>query len=75
MKEYPDSWDKSKIPYYPINDEKNNNIYSLYKNLIKDEQRIIFGGRLAQYKYFDMHQIVGSALKYIPKITQAINNV
>jgi len=60
-KEYPDEWSKDKIPYYPINNDKNNEIYKKYKNLSKKTD-IIFGGRLAEYKYYDMHQIIGSAL-------------
>lgn len=60
-KEYPQNWDKSKEKYYPINDEKNNELYQKYKSKI-DTTRYIFGGRLADYKYYDMHQVVGSAL-------------
>lgn len=61
-KEYPDDWNKNKIPYYPINNEKNNIIYNNYKKLT-NEKNIIFGGRLAEYKYYDMHQVIASALK------------
>lgn len=61
-KEYPDEWSKDKIPYYPINNEKNNQIYKRYSNL-NQKTNIIFGGRLAEYKYYDMHQVIGSALK------------
>jgi UDP-galactopyranose mutase len=60
-KEYPQQWDKSKEKYYPINDDLNNNLYLTYKNKI-DTNRYIFGGRLADYKYYDMHQVIGSAL-------------
>lgn len=59
--EYPQNWDKTKERFYPINDSKNNELYSQYKNRI-DSNRYIFGGRLADYKYYDMHQVVGSAL-------------
>jgi UDP-galactopyranose mutase len=52
-------------PYYPINDEDNNIIYSHYKKLMNQEKNIIFGGRLADYKYYDMHQVVASALKRV----------
>jgi len=65
-KEYPQGWDRKKTPYYPINDEKNNYIYNKYKN-IKDES-VIFGGRLAEYKYYDMHQIIASAINKFNKI-------
>lgn len=67
-KEYPDSWDKTKVPYYPINNDKNNDIYNKYKDLSK-KTNVIFGGRLAEYKYYDMHQIIGSALQKIKKLT------
>jgi UDP-galactopyranose mutase len=67
-KEYPDSWDKSKVPYYPINNDRNNDIYNKYKDL-SEKTNVIFGGRLAEYKYYDMHQIVGSALQKIKKLT------
>ena len=60
-KEYPQTWDSSKEKYYPINDENNNNLYQKYKTRI-DNEKYIFGGRLADYKYYDMHQVIGSAL-------------
>ena len=62
-KEYPDDWTNDKTPYYPINTTENNDIYNKYYELAKNEKRVVFGGRLAEYKYYDMHQIVGSALK------------
>ena len=48
-----------------MNDEKNNQIYEKYLEKAKEENRVIFGGRLGMYKYFDMHQIVGAALKCV----------
>ena len=60
-KEYPQNWDKTKEKFYPLNDEKNNELYEKYKDKI-DTTKYIFGGRLADYKYYDMHQVVGSAL-------------
>lgn len=54
-------------PYYPINDDKNNEIYKKYKELASQEKNVIFGGRLATYKYYDMHQVIGSALKTVEK--------
>ena len=61
--EYPEKWDRKKVPLYPVNDDKNNSIYRSYRALSKKEcPNIIFGGRLAEYKYYDMHQVVGSAL-------------
>lgn len=67
-KEYPKDYKKGDIPYYPINDDKNNKIYNQYKELAKNTPNVIFGGRLAEYKYYDMHQIIGSALSKINKI-------
>ncbi len=61
--EYPDEWSLGKESYYPVNDDKNNAIYSQYKKLSEKDTTVIFGGRLAEYKYYDMHQIIGSALK------------
>jgi UDP-galactopyranose mutase len=52
-------------PYYPVNDQKNNLKYLQYKNLANQEKNIIFGGRLAEYKYYDMHQVIESALNFI----------
>ena len=54
--------------YYPVNDEKNNRIYKQYKELADAETNVIFGGRLAEYKYYDMHQVIGSALAKIKHI-------
>lgn len=56
-------------PYYPVNDERNNAIYNRYKSITNDN--VIFGGRLADYKYYDMHQVVGSALKCVKTILSA----
>lgn len=64
-KEYPATWKKGMEPYYPINDDKNNVIYEKYCALSKQYNNVIFGGRLAEYKYYDMHQVIGSALKAI----------
>ena len=60
-KEYPQEWDKSKEKFYPLNDEINNELYKKYKQKINNE-KFIFGGRLAEYKYYDMHQVIGSAI-------------
>ncbi len=61
-KEYPSEWRKGLEPYYPINDERNMQLYKKYESLAKQETNIIFGGRLAEYKYYDMHQVIASAL-------------
>ena len=60
--EYPRSYGE---PYYPINDDENNLRYYEYKQLMDKESNVIFGGRLADYKYYDMHQVVASALKRV----------
>ena len=61
--EYPASWCLGKERYYPVNDEVNMKMYKKYRALIKQEKDKIFGGRLAEYKYYDMHQVIKSALK------------
>lgn len=60
-KEYPQDWTPEKEKFYPVNDERNNELYRMYRDRV-DDARYIFGGRLADYKYYDMHQVVGSAL-------------
>jgi len=60
-KEYPQTWDKTKESFYPVNDEKNNKLYQKYRDLTT-ETRTIFAGRLGSYKYYNMDQIIGSAL-------------
>lgn len=62
-KEYSSEWKEGSEPYYPVNDEKNNSLYLKYKNLADKETNVIFGGRLAEYKYYDMHHIVEKALE------------
>lgn len=64
-REYPAKWEKSDEPYYPINNEKNNTMYNKYKELADNETKVIFGGRLAEYKYYDMHNVVEQALKCV----------
>ena len=65
--EYPTKWDKDKEPYYPINDEKNNALYAKYKLLADKQDKVIFGGRLGMYQYFDMHKVIEEALKLVEK--------
>lgn len=65
--EYPDKWQKNSEPYYPVNDTKNQQIFKQYQQLALLEKNVIFGGRLAEYKYYDMHQIVASALVAVKK--------
>ena len=60
--EYPSDWNKGDEPYYPINDNKNNDLYQKYVLLSQQEDKVIFGGRLGMYKYFDMHNVIAEAL-------------
>lgn len=64
-REYPAKWEKGDEPYYPINNEKNNAMYNKYKELADNETNVIFGGRLAEYKYYDMHNVIEQALKCV----------
>nr|WP_113886030.1 UDP-galactopyranose mutase [Clostridium butyricum]AXB83698.1 UDP-galactopyranose mutase [Clostridium butyricum] len=64
-REYPAKWEKGDEPYYPINNEKNNTMYNKYKELADNETNVIFGGRLAEYKYYDMHNVIEQALKCV----------
>jgi UDP-galactopyranose mutase len=64
-KEYPSEWTSEQEPYYPINDKKNSDVFAQYRDLAAKEDKVIFGGRLAEYRYYDMHQIIGSALKKV----------
>lgn len=66
-KEYPAKWHKGDEPYYPMNDDKNNSLYARYKELAAQEDRVIFGGRLGMYKYFDMHNVIEEALNCVEK--------
>ena len=62
-KEYSSEWTEGSEPYYPVNDDKNNALYQKYKEFADKETNVIFGGRLAEYKYYDMHHIVEKALR------------
>lgn len=65
-REYSDKWNRGKEPYYPINNEKNNALYLKYKDKAdEDKAKVIFGGRLGQYKYYDMDKIIDEALKLV----------
>lgn len=61
-KEYSTEWKDGMEPYYPVNDEKNNTLYNQYKKLADKDQNVIFGGRLAEYKYYDMAPIIEKVL-------------
>jgi UDP-galactopyranose mutase len=62
--EYPCEWKEGMEPYYPINDESNMRLFNQYRKLAKSED-VIFGGRLAEYKYYDMHQVIKSAFNLL----------
>ncbi|MBA5202749.1 UDP-galactopyranose mutase [Pectobacterium aroidearum] len=64
-REYPCEWSLGQDAYYPVNDEKNMELYKKYRALAKNEDGVFFGGRLAEYKYYDMHQVIRSALNFI----------
>ena len=64
-REYPATWEKGDEPYYPINDEKNGALYAQYAELAKKEANVLFGGRLGQYKYYDMDKVIRSALDMV----------
>ena len=66
-REYPADWEEGMEPYYPVNDEKNQDLYSRYAKLAEKEERVIFGGRLAEYKYYDMDKVILSALERAKK--------
>lgn len=61
-REYPEVWNREKIPYYPINNETNMKLFEQYKAKSKTENKIIFGGRLAEYRYYDMYAVMGAAM-------------
>lgn len=66
-KEYPAEWKPGDEPYYPVNDDKNSNLYQKYKELADQIDNVIFGGRLAEYKYYDMHHIIYHALETVKR--------
>lgn len=66
-REYPAQWRKGDEPYYPINDEKNNKRYEAYRELAEREKNVIFGGRLGQYRYYDMDKTIAATLETAKK--------
>ena len=62
-KEYSTEWKDGMEPYYPVNDKHNSELYAKYKELADKEENVIFGGRLAEYKYYDMSPIVEKVMK------------
>ena len=66
-KEYSAEWKPGDEPYYPVNNEKNGELYAKYKELADKEDKVIFGGRLGEYKYYDMDKVIGAALEIVKK--------
>ena len=66
-KEFSSEWKPGDEPYYPVNDEKNGKLYEQYKCLAETENKVIFGGRLGEYKYYDMDQVIAAALNMAEK--------
>ena len=66
-REYSSEWKPGDEPYYPVNDEKNGALYQKYKELAEKEKNVIFGGRLGEYKYYDMDAVIASALEMCEK--------
>ncbi len=64
-REYSSAWKPGDEPYYPVNDDKNNSLFARYKQLAEGEKKVLFGGRLGQYKYFDMDDVIASALNAV----------
>lgn len=62
-REYPSAWEKGEEPYYPINDDRNMALYEKYCELAAAEKNVLFGGRLGQYRYYDMDKVIAEALK------------
>ena len=66
-REYSSEWKPGDEPYYPVNDVKNSTLYEEYKKLSKAENKVIFGGRLGEYKYYDMDAVIASVLEMCEK--------
>ena len=66
-REFSSEWKPGDEPYYPVNDEKNGSLYQTYKALAEKEEKVVFGGRLGEYKYYDMDQVIASALEMCRK--------
>lgn len=64
-REYPADWKKGDEPYYPINDERNNSLFAKYQELAAKEENVLFGGRLGQYKYYDMDKVIEAAFDMV----------
>lgn len=69
-KEYSTEWKPGDEPYYPVNDEKNSELYKRYKSLAEAQTKVFLGGRLAEYRYYDMHQVIENALNLADKFLE-----
>ena len=69
-KEYSSEWKPGDEPYYPVNDKKNGELYEKYKEMADKEEKVIFGGRLGEYKYYDMDAVIASALNMAKLVTR-----
>lgn len=68
-REYSSEWSVGMEPYYPVNDEKNNRLFEQYRKLAEKEGNVIFGGRLGDYKYYDMDKVIAAALARLEQLS------
>ncbi|MFC6169202.1 UDP-galactopyranose mutase [Loigolactobacillus jiayinensis] len=66
-REYPENWQRGDEPYYPVNDKRNNSLFKQYRELAASQPNVIFGGRLGQYKYYNMDQVIEAAQKVVTR--------
>lgn len=66
-REYPAEWTPGDEPYYPVNDERNNGLFAEYQKMAQKEENVLFGGRLGQYRYYDMDKVIEAALEMVKK--------
>lgn len=69
--EYPQDWSRGVEPYYPVNNEKNNGLFKQYRQYAATEApNVVFGGRLGMYRYFNMDQVIATALEFVGKFNK-----
>lgn len=66
-REYPQTWHREDEPYYPVNDKRNNSLFKRYRELAAQQSKVVFGGRLGQYKYYNMDQVIDAAEKLVAR--------
>lgn len=71
-REYPANWTKGDEPYYPVNNDRNNTLFEQYQELARGEDNVIFGGRLGQYRYYDMDKVIEAALQMVENIADRL---